>query len=311
MKIFLDSNHIGSVIFTIVLGISCHSGKKSSDVPQADTLSSGTIYISVDESFKPVIQEQIKVFASQNPKARIIAHYKTEAECLKDLMQNNTRMVIVTKGLTREEEKLMKIQLYYVPKYDKLAYDAIAVILHPKAREHIFSLATLRGILQGIGDSGFQVVMDRVETTGTIRYLIDTVLKGKSLAANVVGAKDSQAVVDYVSSYPKAIGFIGLSWLSNQDGPEQLAYLKKVKVAALECLSCPKNTYVKPYQINIALKKYPLIRPLYYIVKENYTGLGSGFSNFMRYEKGQLIFKRAYLIPAQMSFQVRKAKLCQ
>jgi phosphate transport system substrate-binding protein len=56
-------------------------------------------------------------------------------------------------------------------------------------------------------------------------------------------------------------------------------------------------------------KRYPLVRGLYYILKENYDGLGSGFSNFLIYEKGQLIFKRAYLGPAKMNFSVRNATM--
>jgi ABC-type phosphate transport system substrate-binding protein len=44
------------------------------------------------------------------------------------------------------------------------------------------------------------------------------------------------------------------------------------------------------YQANIAMGRYPMVRPLYYILEENYDGLGSGFSNFLIYEKGQLIF---------------------
>jgi phosphate transport system substrate-binding protein len=46
---------------------------------------------------------------------------------------------------------------------------------------------------------------------------------------------------------------------------------------------------------------------LYYILKENYDGLGSGFANFMEYEKGQLIFRRAYLGPAKINFTIRSA----
>jgi phosphate transport system substrate-binding protein len=62
----------------------------------------------VDESFAPIIDEQIKVFMSQNPKAKIIPHYKPEAECLKDLLSDSTRMVIVTRGLTATEELFIK-----------------------------------------------------------------------------------------------------------------------------------------------------------------------------------------------------------
>jgi phosphate transport system substrate-binding protein len=68
---------------------------------------------------------------------------------------------------------------------------------------------------------------------------------------------------------------------------------------------------VQPYQANIALRRYPMVRPLYYILKENFKGLGSGFTNFLIYEKGQLIFKRAYLVPAKMSFDVRNMNISQ
>jgi phosphate transport system substrate-binding protein len=67
--------------------------------------------------------------------------------------------------------------------------------------------------------------------------------------------------------------------------------------------------YVKPYQANIALKKYPLSRELYYILKENYAGLGKGFVNFLKHEKGQLIFKRSYLVPEWKALEVRRVNL--
>jgi phosphate transport system substrate-binding protein len=56
-------------------------------------------------------------------------------------------------------------------------------------------------------------------------------------------------------------------------------------------------------------KRYPLIRGLYYILKENYSGLGSGFLNFLQYERGQLIFRRAYLGPSKIGFGIRNVKI--
>jgi phosphate transport system substrate-binding protein len=38
-------------------------------------------------------------------------------------------------------------------------------------------------------------------------------------------------------------------------------------------------------------------------MKENYLGLGTGFKNFMMLERGQLIFRRAFLAPAKMDFK--------
>src|SRR5450631_3049117 len=68
-----------------------------------ETPTSGTINISVDESFQPVIDSEIKVFESSYPNAHIIPHYKPEAECLRDLAGDSTRLIIVTRGLSPEE----------------------------------------------------------------------------------------------------------------------------------------------------------------------------------------------------------------
>jgi phosphate transport system substrate-binding protein len=82
-----------------------------------------------------------------------------------------------------------------------------------------------------------------------------------------------------------------------------------MRIAAVECAGCQPVVYTRPVQYNIATRRYALVRPLYYILKENYEGVGSGFSNFLIYEKGQLIFSRAYLWPARMKLDVRNTKI--
>jgi phosphate transport system substrate-binding protein len=48
---------------------------------------------------------------------------------------------------------------------------------------------------------------------------------------------------------------------------------------------------------------------MYYVLKENWAGLGTGFMNFMSLERGQLIFRRAFLAPAKMNFNIRTGKI--
>src|ERR1051325_11874425 len=98
--------------FSVIIFTGCHGGTDRKDL---DTEDSGTIHISVDESFKPVIDSQIQVFEALYPGAKIIAHYKPEAECFKDLIQDSIRMIIVTRGLTEQEEKFYKDSLRYSP----------------------------------------------------------------------------------------------------------------------------------------------------------------------------------------------------
>jgi phosphate transport system substrate-binding protein len=297
-------------IFLLLVIEGCNwQKKKPKYILGDDTLTTGVIQISVDESFKPVIDSQIKVFLSQHPKAQIIAHYKPEAECLKDLLNDSIRMVIVTRGLSEEEVKFYEDTLQFKPIFGKIASDAIAVVVNNKSKDSIFSVSDIRSMLNGTSGYRYQQVMDGISATSTVRYMIDSVLKGQPFSSTVVAAKTSEEVISYVSNHPDAIGYVGVSWIGNKEDSAQLSFLKTVQIASMQCANCDKEVYVKPYQANIALKRYPLIRGVHYILKENYAGLGKGFTNFLTHEKGQLIFKRAYLVPDRMSLEVRKVNV--
>jgi len=297
-------------IFLLLVIEGCNwQKKKPKYILGDDTLTTGIIQISVDESFKPVIDSQIKVFLSQHPKAQIIAHYKPEAECLKDLLNDSIRMVIVTRGLSEEEVKFYEDTLQFKPIFGKIASDAIAVVVNNKSKDSIFSVSDIRSMLNGTSGYRYQQVMDGISATSTVRYMIDSVLKGQPFSSTVVAAKTSEEVITYVSNHPDAIGYVGVSWIGNKEDSTQLSFLKSVQIASMQCANCDKEVYVKPYQANIALKRYPLIRGVHYILKENYAGLGKGFTNFLTHEKGQLIFKRAYLVPDRMSLEVRKVNV--
>ena len=293
----------------VFLIISC--GNDQPEKGTGETTTSGTIHISVDESFKPIIDSQIRVFESSYSNARVIPHYKPEAECFKDLLNDSIRMIIVTRALTEDEEKFMKDTLKYNPIQGKMAYDAIAVMVNNNAKDSIFDMEDIRSILKGEGKYKYEVVMDGLSATSTVRFARDSILKGEPFGKNVVAATSSLGVIDYVSEHADAIGFVGVSWIGNREDAKQLSFLQKVKIASLEARDSGRKTYIKPYQANIAMKRYPLVRGLHYILKENYSGLGSGFVNFLIYERGQLIFRRAYLWPAKMSFEVRTAGVYQ
>ena len=296
-------------IFVFCIGMVHCNTKKQEAV--TDTLTSGTIHISVDESFKPIIDEQIKVFEGSNPGAKIIPHYKSESACLKDIFtDSHTKMVIVTRGLTRQEEKYFKESLHYFPRWDELATDAIAIVVNKKSADTIFTLQRLQQQLTGLLGKKQQVIFDGLSATSTVRYAIDSILKGAKFDTGVVRAvKNSQAVLDYVAANENAIGLVGISWIGNPEDTAQVKMLQKLTMVYVKCDHCSDSPYVKPTQYGIMTKRYPLIRGLYYILKENYSGLGSGFLNFMQYERGQLIFRRAYLGPSKMGFAIRNVMI--
>lgn len=275
------------------------------------TLTTGTIYVSADESFKPVIDSQIQVFESQHPDAHIVVRYKPEADCLRDLEVDSISMVIVTRGLTEKEQDNFKKSLSYVPSFGILAWDAIAVITNIKSPDSLFTMQDIRSMLKGTSGYKYKVVMDGTKSTSAVRFVVDSLLQGQQPSGSTQGANGSQAVIDYVSNNADAIGLIGVSWIGNKDDTQQVSFLKKVNLAALECAGCTKGPYVKPYQANIYNGRYPMLRPLYYVLKENYDGLGSGFRNFLIYEKGQRIFYRSYLLPARQRPDIKKIDITE
>ncbi len=304
----MDKRQIIAWFFFMLLLTSCSNTPVKSP---GDTTTSGVIQISVDESFKPIIDSEIQVFEAAYPNAKIITHYKPEAECLKDLQNDSIRMVIVTRALKPVEEKILKDTLSFFPVQGTMAYDAIAVIVNNQAKDSIFDMADIRSLVKGTSGYKYKVVMDGLSATSIVRFAMDSLLRGEKFGSNVMAAPTSQGVIDYISNTKDAIGLVGVSWIGNREDPQQLSFLTKVKIASIECTRCKPTTYVKPYQGNIGTLRYPLVRSLQYILKENYRGLGSGFVNFLTLERGQLIFKRAYLWPSKMSFDLRNANLSE
>lgn len=277
-----------------------------------DTTTSGTIHISVDESFKPVMEEQIRVFEKSYPNADIIAHYKTEADCFKDFYNDTSnRMIIVTRGLKDNEDAYFLDSLKFYPHWDNIANDAITIIVNNKSNDTIFTLERLRDQLTGKINRDQKIVFDGLNATSTVRFVMDSILKGKQFDTSVVQAvKGSQQVIDYVAKTENAVGFVGISWVGNPEDSAQVTMLNNVKIAYVACGVCEEKPYVKPMQASILTRRYPLVRGLYYILKENFNGLGTGFVNFLNQERGQLIFRRAYL-GTRMDFGVRRVRINQ
>ncbi len=291
------------------LSIASCTNRSAIDNSGKDTIANNTIYISVDESFQPVITEQLKVFQSSFPGTTVVTEYKPEADCLRDLQKDSNKMVIISRELSRDETKFFEGKLGYKPEFGQLAKDAVAVIVNSNNPDSIFTVLELKELLGGASAKRLNVAIDGNTATSTVRYLRDSLLKGASFAKNITGAQNSEDLINYIATTSTAIGFIGVSWVTNPQSRQQEQALTKVKMALIECGNCEKDVYAKPSQQTITFNQYPLVRGLYYVLKENYAGMGSRFVNFLSTERGQLIFKRALLVPSKIQFNRRTTNI--
>ena len=293
-----------NILYLIALSVvmvSCDDTPK-----RADTLSKGTIDISVDETFQPIIDEELKVFDSSYPDAHITIHYKPEAECFKDYFDNKARIILVTRQLSKAEKDLCEQRKIW-PTSMAVARDGIAVVVNNESKDTILDMDALKGILTGVYKQKYTVVFDGAASS-TVRFITDSVLKSDKLGSNVYAAKGNNDVIDYVSKNPAAIGFVGMSYVyANEDTSRAGTFIKNVRVVAMQNDST--REFLQPYQAYVALKTYPLSRNLYYINSESDHGLGTGFANFLVGQRGQLVFLHAHLFPLQSNLVIRDVKI--
>jgi len=296
-----------TVLYLLAISTGCKSFmQKEKELP--DTKNRGSINVSADESFKPIIDAMVKVYESNYPGTTIKVQYKPEADCLKDLQVDSVRMIIATRRYNENENDFIIDSLKIGPESMIVARDAIAVIVNPGSPYVQFSMKDIVEILKGRFSKNLIPVFDGVKATSTVRFIIDSVLRGDTLTHLAMAARSSEAVVDYVSKNVNVVGFIGVSWIGNPEDTQQVSFLKKVRMVPIENPLVP-GKFVLPSQANIFGKRYPMVRDLVYILKENHKGLGHGFADFMSGEIGQLIFRRAYLMPAQKNFGVRPVRI--
>ncbi|TGE20345.1 phosphate ABC transporter substrate-binding protein, PhoT family [Hymenobacter aquaticus] len=274
-----------------------------------DTPTSGTLGISVDETFEPILKSQVDTFQKLYPAARITATYKPEEEVMRDLMANKIRVAVVSRQLNTAEQAEFE-RLKIVPRTAKLAVDGLAIVVHPSNADSLLTVAKLQDIFTGkiqewaqvSGKRGLgtiNVVFDNNHSS-TTRYVQDSLTKGAALTKRVFAAKSNPALLDYVATHPNAIGIIGVNWISDRDDAAVQSFLKKVRIVGVSAQPNPQkpDDYLQPYQAYLALKTYPLRREVYLISREARAGLGTGFASFAAGNKGQLIVLKSGLVPA-------------
>lgn len=298
------------IIFCIFL-YSCKSNTEYNDTP-----TTGTITISVDETFKSIAQAEIDVFEGIYNYATIKPTYNSEIDAFNLLIKDSVRLIISSRKLTNQEKEFFENKKFY-PKEIKIATDAIAIIVNPENKDTLISIEMLKQILTGKVTNWKQLYshskLDDLKfvfdnpNSGTIRYMIDSVCKGEKLSEKLSTMKNNSDVIDFVSKNNNAIGIIGVSWVSDRDDTTALSFLNKVKVLAVskEVKPTYENSF-KPYQAYIATNQYPLKRDIYIINSEPRVGLASGFTSFVTSERGQRIILKSGILPATQPVRIIK-----
>ncbi|MFL9831374.1 substrate-binding domain-containing protein [Flavobacterium sp. ST-87] len=283
---------LGLLFFGIVFFISC---KQSNSQKDKESILKGTITILVDETVKPLVEDQIAVFESTY-KAKIILEAKSEKELMQSLLKDTSRVVVMSRPLNPDELKFFE-KAKIKPKTTKFATDAIALISNKKESDTLIAVKDIVAFLKGDLETKIEGLVFDNPNSSTVRYF--TALAGISELPKkgVYSFKSNEEVIKFVAENEGMIGVIGVNWLF-QPTANINDYLTNINVLDVEGLN--KNSYFAPSQNNLAEGTYPLARDLFIINCQGYSGLGMGFSSFLAGEIGQRIVLKSGLLPANM-----------
>lgn len=294
----LNAKLIGFIFLLLTL-VSCETHENPLAY-QTDTHGRGKKMILIEESFKRLFDTSIYTFESQFPKADIVPNYMAETDIINAFFENKSKTIVISRDLNAEEKKYLKSKKVEV-RSDKIAIDAIAVIVNPANKDTTLTIAQLKEIVSGrkqkwdgLGTK-INLVYDQ-KNSANFNYL-RSYFGEENMSKELFAANSNEEVINYVKKNPNAIGIIGVNWISDQDDFDVKYFLDGIKVVGLA--KDDKSDYFQPYSGYIYTKEYPLIRDIWMINKGKKSGLNTGFVLFMIGDIGQTIIQKSSLVPAK------------
>lgn len=277
--------------------------------------------VACDESFESIMEQEIAVFEYVYPKEDVIAYYVPESEAIDSIMaMGSVKNAVATRALTEQEVAYLKSSKKIVHQ-QKIAVDALALIVNPANPVEILSKKDIAEILSGdvtrwdqvepskLGD--IKVIFDH-QGSSTVKYMRDSVLDGRPFGPNVSAVKSNPEVFKAVANDRNAIGIIGVSWVTSdmsgrEKSVEEMAQAAEASdttvmdfnsdVKVLKVRGNDEVTAYKPYQAYIFDGSYPLHRSVYMICTAP-GGTSHRFYSFVTGFQGQKIIQMTGILPA-------------
>ncbi|MEO8253856.1 MAG: substrate-binding domain-containing protein [Flavobacterium sp.] len=281
-----------SFCFVAALFTSC---KQSDATTPKDSIIKGQTTLLVDETVKPLIEDQIAVFESTY-NAKIILEAKSEKELIQSFLKDTSRIVVLSRKLNADETKFFE-NLKIKPKTTKFATDAIALISNKKNTDTLIAMKDVVAFLKGNTQNKIKGLVFDNPNSSTVRFLTSLAGVKEVPEKGVYSFKSNEEVVKFVAENDGMIGVVGVNWLL-QPTVKIKDYLTNINVLNVQGLN--KNSYFAPTQNNLAEGTYPLARDLFIINCQGSSGLGMGFASFLAGEIGQRIVLKSGMLPTKI-----------
>jgi phosphate transport system substrate-binding protein len=274
-----------------------------------DTAFEGKITISSDESLQPMLDQVYQAYEHTFPETHFRVLYKPQTEAIDLMLKDTAHVVFTTREFTQSEYKRLTDKgIKYNAQH--IATDGVALIISRQNADSLITVKELEAIFTGkitdwsqlknSGRSGKIVLVFDNANASNLDYFVRKFSLKNVKHLNISATGTNQKTIEYIKTNPNAIGFIGVSWISDGEAPLTTSLSKGLRVMGVSEKENPTRTdYYQPFQRNLKFRTYPLRRKVYAFSREMYSGLGNGLMNYIMRDVGGLVIEKCGLWPSK------------
>lgn len=241
------------------------------------------VRVAAPANTQPLLQALAAEYHKQTPQSSVTFDVLTaNSQLAQETLQSGQVDLAVSAWLTSTSPSGLAV----IP----LAWDAVAVVIHPRNPITAVTLVQLRDLYRGRtldwpalgGPDGDVTVISREGGSGLRAAFEQAVMDGQPVTLGAVVLPSDAAVIDFVENRPAAIGYVSLLGLPTADRID--APPAQVKTLAVEG--------VVPDSANLLRGGYHLVHPLFLLVHEPVPEVLQSFIDFVLSPAGQTVVSR-------------------
>jgi phosphate transport system substrate-binding protein len=258
------------LIITAVIALATVAGATAQRIKGSDTC-------------LPLSQKEAEAYLKANPQASVTVTGGGSGVGISALIEGTTDIAQLSRRIKFDERRRLQAQGKTV-KEVTVAYDALAVVVHPANKVTNLTREQLEGIFTGrianwreVGGADLKIVpYSRETSSGTYEFFKESVLKNRNYLSGIMSMPATGAIVQSIGQTRGGIGYIGLAYLNQS-------------VKAIHVSYDQGKTFVAPSIATAKNETYPIVRGLYYYYTTDREAAVKPFIDYVLSTAGQTI----------------------
>lgn len=277
-------NIVIGLILTSFVFLGCNSSSETSQVDgvsKKDTKTS--INVKGSETVLPISEKAANIYSKIENSQLVSVTGGGSGVGISALMSNNTDIAQTSRKIKFSEQQKFLHEDKEVREVI-IAYDALAIVVHPENKVSELTREQLEGIFTGkitnwkeVGGEDLGIIpYSRETSSGTYEFFKEIILKNKNFMSGIMSMPANGAIIQSVSQTKGSIAYVGVAYLNQS-------------VKGIGVSFDGGETFAVPTVENAKDRSYPVVRPLYYYYQAESEEYVKGFMDFILSAEGQKV----------------------